>query len=255
MSRSRPVRSAILASVLSLGTLAAQSASPSLADPNRVIKTEDWDIESRVKFSFLLDDHDQCFLGTAYGVADVHGSTDGYKMQGLLATQSGCDFEDVRAQDADTGLFSEAYQYIGDDKGEAIVNAYVRVSGRVVLADADVACAALGYVEFQSSITETVRALLTESAGETTSEGLGSLEGAFAGLDITVTPSISLGTGTYADGDTDHVYKRECTDFLFYKKRARGYLEAWSHAWITSEGFGRMSGSSPSIVRLGECSS
>ena len=136
----------------------------------------------------------------------------------------------------------ESYQYIGTRSGLVTVTAQVSVAGVVHLKDDDCAGAALGYSAYDSNIADTIQAALENSAGETTSVlGPLSFEIPTDTGSITITPTISVGLGTYEDRDSDLISDQRCTNYFSHTSRGRGSITAFANSYFLGSSYMRCS--------------
>lgn len=168
-------------------------------------------------------------FGAVLGRASARAESDGSVASGRGSawdTSLGCDVLNVAVA---TGLSSRSYAYVGTKTGEVEMNANVNATGRANLVDADCAAAALGYSEFSSNITPTITAILSQSAGQTSSSQLGNVGVAYGGLQVGVNVTVGTGTGSYSDQDTNATNMVARTGYYFLQHRARAYIKVWAN--------------------------
>ncbi|MEW6072404.1 MAG: hypothetical protein AB1726_07375 [Planctomycetota bacterium] len=200
-----------------------------------------WDLETEIYIPFDDEDTDECsFMGYGEGRAAV-GSTGGRVVgEGTDWPRTGpvydwCVGEEILVQMAGTGTYSQTYEYIGDATPVVNVKGSLTITGRAELIQGECGAAALGYVRFESSITEPKEAKLAESSGETSSDLLFNLGAAYDGGGVTVPIRINKGHGTFSDSDSDTFdgESDECRR-LGYTMQARGLILARADgpAWL-----------------------
>ena len=156
------------------------------------------------------------FVASGFGVA--------------LDAGPGCEAE-VRTANA-TGVFGEEF-FNECGGGFASILAEVEANGVADLLDSDCAAAALGFAEVVSSLTGPVRAVLTQSMGETSQGQLGGVSGSYGGWGAHM-PVLQpgAGKGTYTDSDSNFGSSSGCVDFFEYKVRSKAYIKVWANATL-----------------------
>jgi hypothetical protein len=219
----------------------------------QVKKPPYWDLENRTENPWRDQYQEFCSL---FGQAKAKGEAKGKTVEGSGFANDYCVGDDVRAQVAGTGLFSESYEYIGTKQGAVKWHVNLAINGRVALKDDDCAGATLGYVEYYctNSPQTGIFALLQHSSAETTSAGLGEVSLAYQGLTVSVSPTVSTGLGTYPDHDQNEDEKDGCLGGFYYRARSRAFVKFWANSILpaSSDVEGRMAGNMAGSVILYE---
>lgn len=208
--------------------------------------------------SFPAAQADSCvnpIFGYVLGAANANTWSTGAAAHGdgfAWDVSLGCD---VRVQNVATGFYLEAWTYTGEDEGWASTSGTVTATGVVKLLNADCAAAAIGYGQVTSSLFDLCAAKLDESAGETTSTGLGELSLEIEGVGGSVPVTVSTGEGTYPDNDQDADVGQDCVDFVKVKRKSRAQIEMYanSNIDIIGECNGSMDATAAVSVSLGVC--
>lgn len=194
-------------------------------------------------------------FGYLLGYAGASIASTGSWMSGFGNAFDGSLGCDVLAIAVGTGVESWTYKYVGEGTGDVELTASVQASGSVNLVNPDCAAAALGYTEFSSNISATITAVLTKSVAETGSNQIGSVGGAYKGIQASYNIVVGHGTGVYPDQDQDYLQAYKCTNFFFKKHRARAYVKVWANDIPPGQAQcdAQLSGTVSSQQALGRC--
>lgn len=192
-----------------------------------------WILMERAYIPSRDERSDSC--SSPWGLATASVFADGDQVHGRGQARDASLFCEVRSVAVAAGLRDQVWFYVGPGEGRARAYARVQIRGMARLEDVDAASAALGYCQFRSSVTPTIRAVLTESAAETTDRTLGTLHAAFEGLWGAFPVSIGSGEGEYPDEDVQSTYGEDCGSSFFFSKSSRGLIHAYAKAGLIDD--------------------